>query len=217
MRRYVLHTLVAINAALALGLGWLWVTPAGALRNVKWQPPAAQKTDFAAMLPTLPGVVTTDISQFIAMRERPLFAHTRRPPPPPPPPSVAEQAPVDNLSTARLLGVYQGQGTGGVIVNLGGKDRRVALHSLVDGWTLQSIQGRDVTFTSNGQTRVLQLSRAALANYAGLERPSMAPAQVAPQVPPPAPASTASSAAVPPPPRGTPSFGRSTAPKRPSN
>ena len=176
MKRHALHLLLLANAALALLLAWLWFTPAGTMRNVRWQPPAAQKTDFAAMLPVLPGIATADTSQFIAMLDRPLFTATRRPPPPPPPP--AAQEPVDNLSTARLTGLYQGVGTGGIIINLGGKDRRVALNTVVDGWKLQSIQGRSVTFASAGRNRVLQLPRAALTTYTGLAKPPVAPAPV---------------------------------------
>ena len=214
MKRHALHLLLLANAALALLLAWLWFTPAGTMRNVRWQPPAAQKTDFAAMLPVLPSIATADTSQFIAMLDRPLFAATRRPPPPPPPP--AAQEPVDNLSTARLTGLYQGVGTGGIIINLGGKDRRVALSTAVDGWTLQSIQGRDVTFASAGRTRVLQLPRAALTTYTGLAKPpaALAPAAVAPS---PAQPSARASEEVSPAATGTPSFGARRARARPSN
>ena len=175
MKRHVLHLLLLANTALALVLAWLWLTPAGAMRNVHWQPPAAQKTDFATMLPALPGIATADTSQFIAMLDRPLFATTRRPPPPPPPPT--EQAPVDNLSTARLTGVYQGASTGGIIINIAGKDRRVALSTAVDGWTLQSIQGRDVTFASAGRIRHRQPRHPALPEGGGdrPDPPSRAP------------------------------------------
>ena len=214
MKRHALHLLLLANAALALALAWLWFTPAGAVRNVHWQPPAAQKTDFAAMLPALPGIAAADTSQFIAMLDRPLFAFTRRPPPPPPPP--AAQAPVDNLSTARLTGVYQGTGTGGIIINIAGKDRRVALSTAVDGWTLQSIQGRNVTFASAGRTRVLQLPRAALTTYTGLAKPPAAPAPAAA-----APIQAAQPArapeGAPPAATGSPSFGVSRARARPSN
>ena len=214
MKRHALHLLLLANAALALALAWLWFTPAGAVRNVHWQPPAAQKTDFATMLPALPGIATADTSQFIAMLDRPLFATTRRPPPPPPPPT--EQAPVDNLSTARLTGVYQGASTGGIIINIAGKDRRVALSTAVDGWTLQSIQGRNVTFASAGRTRVLQLPRAALTTYTGLAKPPAAPAPAAA-----APIQAAQPArapeGAPPAATGSPSFGVSRARVRPSN
>ena len=72
MKRHALHLLLLANAALALVLAWLWFTPTGAVRNVHWQPPTAQKTDFAAMLPVLPSIATADTSQFIAMLDAPL-------------------------------------------------------------------------------------------------------------------------------------------------
>lgn len=223
MRRYTLHALVLANALLMLALAWLWFAPDGSLRNVGWKPPAAHKTDFGAMLPALPGIATADTSRFVAMLDRPLFSATRRPPPPPPPP--AAQTPVDNLSTARLSGVYEGQGAGGVIINLGGKDRRVALNSVVEGWTLQSVQGRSVTFSSNGQVRVLQLPRAALATYTGVARPPVAPAQtVAPPglaaIPEKESGANVQAATSPPslpPATGSPSFGRRRTQTQPSN
>ena len=123
---------------------------------------------------------------------------------------------MDNLSTARLTGVYQGASTGGIIINIAGKDRRVALSTAVDGWTLQSIQGRNVTFASAGRTRVLQLPRAALTTYTGLAKPPAAPAPAAA-----APIQAAQPArapeGAPPAATGSPSFGVSRARVRPSN
>ncbi len=168
MKRYTLHLLLLVNAALLLLLGWMWVDTDGSVRNVHWQPPEPHRTDFAAMLPALPGVTNADTGQFIAMLDRPIFAFTRRPPPPPPPPKVSEEAPVDNLSTARLSGVFVGDGAGGIIIEVAGKHRRARLNDNVDGWTLQSIAGRNVTFAKGGQTRVLQLPRAAVTAYTGM-------------------------------------------------
>lgn len=170
MKRYALHFLLLLNISLVLALGWLWLTPDGDLRHVHWQPPAARTNDFASMLPALPGFASPDTGQFLAMLERPLFSMSRRPPlPPPPPPPPAPVAAVDNLSTARLLGIFDGQGAGGVILTIAGKTRRVRLSDAVDGWTVQSIQGRAVTFTRAGETRVLQMQRAAMTTYSGLD------------------------------------------------
>ena len=168
MKRHALHGLVLFSAALVLVLLWQWFTPAGALRNVHWQRPTAQKTDFATMLPALPGIAPADTSQFLAMLDRPLFSLTRRPPPPATPPSAPEQAPEDNLSSAKLSGVYQGVGAGGIILKIAGKDRRVQLNEAVDGWTVQDISERNVTFSRGGQIRVLALPRAALTGPAGI-------------------------------------------------
>ena len=165
MKRYALPALLLLNGALAVCLAWLWFTPQGTLRNVRWQPPAAQQTDLSSLLPALPPLVQADTGRFIALLDRPLFSATRRPPPPPPPPAAA--APVDNLSTARLSGVFEGPGGTGVIIQIAGKDRRLQLNQALDGWTLRSVQGRQVTFGSGDQTRVLQLPRAALTSYTG--------------------------------------------------
>lgn len=165
MKRYALHFVALLSAALMLLLLSMWFTSSGTVRNVHWQPPKARNTDFAAVLPALPGVASADISQFVAMLDRPLFSTTRRPPPPPPPPEAA--APVDNLSTARLSGIFEGAGGGGIIINIAGKDQRVRLKEALDGWSLQSIAGRNVTFARSGQTRVLTLPRAALTTYTG--------------------------------------------------
>lgn len=170
MKRYALHFLVLINVALALTLAGMWVGPDGTPRNTRWTPPAPHITDFAAMLPVLPGVASVDTSQFLAMLDRPLFSASRRPPPPPPPQADVPQ--VDSLSTATLSGLFFGDGVGGIIINIGGKHRRARLNEAIDGWTVKSIQGRAVTFARGGESRVLQLPRAALTAYTGL-----APAQ----------------------------------------
>lgn len=165
MKRYALPVLLLLNGVLALGLAWLWFTPQGTLRNVRWQPPVAQQTDLSNLLPALPPLVQADTGQFMVLLERPLFSPTRRPPPPPPPPAAA--AAVDNLSTARLSGVFEGPGGTGIIIQIDGKDRRLQLNQALDGWTLRSVQGRQVTFGNGDQTRVLQLPRAALTTYTG--------------------------------------------------
>ena len=165
MKRYALLALILLNGALAVWLGWLWFTPQGTVRNVRWLPPAAQQTDLSNLLPALPRLVQTDTGRFIVLLERPLFSPTRRPPPPPPPPPAA--APVDNLSTARLSGVFEGPGGTGIIIQIAGKDRRLQLNQALDGWILRSVQGRQVTFGNGDQTRVLQLPRAALTTYTG--------------------------------------------------
>ena len=173
VKRYALHLLILINVALGLTLAWLWFTPDGTLRNTRWQVPAPHATDFAGMLPALPGVASADTSQFIAMLDRPLFSASRRPPPPPPPPPPPQASvPVDHLSTASLSGLFFGDGVGGIILNISGKSRRVRLNEAVDGWTVKSIQGRNVTFARGGESRILQLPRAALATYTGIAGPA---------------------------------------------
>lgn len=168
MRRYALHALLAFNAALILVLLVLWVTQSGEFRNTRWTPPEPHKTDLASLVPPLPGVGTADTTRFIAMLDRPLFSITRRPPPPPPPPKPPEVVVVDNLSTARLSGVFAGDGASGIILLIAGKNVRAKLNDTVDGWTLSNIGGRAVTFTKGDQTRVLQLPKAAVTTYSGM-------------------------------------------------
>lgn len=198
MKRHALTLLALLNAALVLALAFLWVAGDGSLRNVRWEPPVPVTSDYLQMLPALPERTPVDTSRFMVLLERPLFALTRRPPPPPPPP--AAEAPSDNLSTARLSGVFTGAGAGGVIINIAGKNRRVRLNELVDGWVLQSIQGRSVTFANGGQSRVLQLPRASLATFSGQAQPVAAPslATVAPPVPPTSAVSATAAEAAPP-------------------
>lgn len=188
MKRHTLLLLTLLNVALAAVLAWLWFDPKGGLRNTHWQPPPAQKIDFAAMVPALPPIGPTDTSQFIAMLDRPLFSVTRRPPPPPPPVEVQ-----DNLSSAKLYGIYAGEGSGGVILQIAGKNRRLRLHESIEGWTLQSIQGRVATFSRNGAQRQLQLLRAKLDAYTGAPLPPP-PTQPAP-APLPSPSETPHAAA----------------------
>jgi len=178
MNRYTLHALLGLNLALALVLVFLWVGPDGKPRNLRWQPPSPQTSDYAAMLPDLPSVTPMNTSTFMAMLERPLFTITRRPPPPPPPPKPAEAPPPDNLSTARLTGLYTGQGEGGIILNIGGKDRRVRIREQIEGWTLSAIDQRSATFTSGSNQRTLPLLKGQLTNFTGQ----------APAAPPPPPA-----------------------------
>lgn len=167
MRRYPLHLLTALAVAVALVLVFLWLQPDGSLRNSTWVAPEPQTADYNAMLPELPPVGSADTRRFLAMLERPVFSITRRPPPPPPPPETAQAPPPDHLSTARLSGIFFGDGVGGVIMQIAGKQRRAQLNELVEGWTLKAVQGRTVTFAKGSQQRVLTLERSLLQNAAG--------------------------------------------------
>lgn len=166
MKKHLLHVIVALNIALALVLLFLWIDPPGRIRNVHWIAPSPQAADYASMVPDMPVIVPADTSQFIAMLDRPVFSPTRRPPPSTPPPE--EKAPTDNLSAALLSGLFQGGGDGGAIIQIAGKHKRVRLREVVEGWTLSAIQDRSVIFTLGGQSRVLQLPRAAVTSYADL-------------------------------------------------
>ncbi len=174
MKRYALRILLGVNVALALVLLWMWIATDGTVRNVHWQPPEPRRSDIDGLLPALPAVGSADTQRFVAMLDRPVFSTTRRPPPPPPPPP-ASAPPPDNLSTATISGVYAGGGQGGIIMLIAGKQRRLRMNDNVDGWVLNSIQDRVVSFTRGGETRTLLLPRAAVTVYSGAPRPAAAP------------------------------------------
>lgn len=186
MKRYAMTALVVVNVALLAILAALWLNPDGSLRNVRWVAPTPITNDYLQMLPALPERQSVDTNRFLALLERPLFQLTRRPPPPPPPsPTAVAPEAVDNLSTAQLSGVVIGEQTASIIITMAGKARRVRLNDSVDGWKLQSIQGRSVTFASGSQTRMLQLPRAAVASFSGTALPvHVAPIPPTPSAPP---------------------------------
>ena len=185
MKRNALTLLVALNVVLVLVLAALWLHRDGSVRNVRWQAPKPITSDYLQMLPVLPERTRVDTARFMSWLERPLFSVTRRPPPPPPPPSPSTPpAPVDTLADAKLLGVAANGQTGAVILHIGGKSRRVRLNEMVDGgWVLRTVQARSATFDNAGQTRTLQLVRAAVSTYTGAVIPVSAP-----PLPPPPPA-----------------------------
>lgn len=193
MKRYALGVLGVLNLVLVVGLAAAWFNPDGSLRNVHWSAPDPVTVDYLSSLPVLPARTSVDMARVIAMTDRPLFSPTRRPPPPPPLTVAPENAPIDNLSTARVLGVYEGNGVGGVVMNIAGKNRRFRLQESVDGWTLKSIQGQAVVLERSGQTRTLQLTRALFKGDAAKVAPlptEFLPSSSQPVAPPPPEAGT---------------------------
>ncbi|MDF1486403.1 hypothetical protein PY257_14655 [Ramlibacter sp. H39-3-26] len=159
MRRYIKPALLVLNLALLLGLAALWLWPDGRLRNMHWQPPAAQKPVFSPVADMAPVAAST--SSFVVTLDRPLFSPSRRPPPPPPPANT--QAESDPLADIRLYGMYAGGEAGGIIASIGGKNKRVPLGGTLGPWTVQSIAGRDVVFARGGEVRAMHLSYAKMA------------------------------------------------------
>lgn len=160
-QRYGIYFLTFLNCAMAAVLGWLWLTPAGELRNVRWQAPEALKQDVLTLLPSPMPDGKVDVSQFLGALERPLFSPTRRPPLPPPPPVIPPPPPPpDPLATLHLYGVVAGGDTGGIIAKIDGKTRRVRFGETVGLWTLKSINDRNVTFVRGAETRVVPLLHA---------------------------------------------------------
>lgn len=149
--------LVAVNVVLAGLLAWLWVTPAGELRDTRWTPPQAIRPDFSAALAGLSQPRVDEAALLLAISDRPLFSPSRRPPPPPPPPAAAP--PPDALSGAQLLGVFSAGSAGGAILRAEGRVRRASVNDRIGEWTLQKIEGGDATFVRGSETRVLKLAR----------------------------------------------------------
>ncbi len=162
MKRYAIAALCMLNIVLAGCLTALWFNPDASLRNVHWSIPSPVSVDYLSSVPLLPARAGVEMGRVLPMTERPLFSATRRPPPPPPPTVAPEEVPVDNLATAKLLGVYEGSGIAGAVLQIAGKNRRVRTRESVEGWTLQSVQGKAVVFERSGQTRTLQLTRSVL-------------------------------------------------------
>lgn len=154
MRRQVLPLLAALNLALAGVLAWLWVTPEGQLRDVRWQPPQAVRPTLAeaVALPTF----EVDLSRYVATLERPLFEPSRRPPPPPS--AIAVPAP-EPMPDIRLLGLYGNAGAGGMIARIDGKVRRLQVGESVGGWLLRELRAGEIDVSRGEEVRTLRLTR----------------------------------------------------------
>lgn len=179
MNRYALHFLVGLNLLLGLLLASMWFDTHGRSRNLNWQTPAPQTTDYAAMLPQIPDAMPMNTGAIMALLERPLFSITRRPPPPPPPPKAADAPPPDTLSTARLIGLYAGPDQSGIILHIGGKNRRLRIREQVEGWTLSAIDQRSATFSSGSSQRTLPLLKGNLSKFTGEALADVPPPQTA--------------------------------------
>lgn len=99
-------------------------------------------------------------------RERPIFSPSRRPPPPPvvfvpevkappPPPPKPRLAERPQLS---LVGtVASGEQSFGIFLDAARAALRLKVGEDFQGWKLQSVQGRDVTFERDRQITILSL------------------------------------------------------------
>ena len=83
MRVGAIPVLFAVNLGLAAVLVAMWVQPDGTIRDIRWTPPTPVSPNLSGLLPDLdPARNQSDVGQFLAILERPLFSATRRPPPP---------------------------------------------------------------------------------------------------------------------------------------
>ena len=160
MKQNAIRLLLALNLALAAALAWLWVDAQGQWRNTRWQPPLPVQPDFAGLASSLPVPQAPDIAKFIATLERPLFTPSRKPAPPKSSAVAAAEPPPDPLANIHLFGLFGGAESGGMLVRIDGKNKRIVLNETFGGWTLQSIRGREATVVRNGEMRVLSLLQA---------------------------------------------------------
>ncbi len=154
VRRQVLPLLAALNLALAGVLAWLWVTPEGQLRDVRWPPPQPVRPALAeaVALPTF----EVDLSRYVATLERPLFESSRRPPPPQSATAVPAPEPMPDI---RLLGLYGNAGAGGMIARIDGKVRRLQVGESVGGWVLREKRAGEIDVSRGEEIRTLRLTR----------------------------------------------------------
>ena len=88
-----------------------------------------------------------------ALIARPLFWETRRPVAAVAEPVVAEETETRSpgLKNVTLVGVFGGGDTGGAILVVKGKKRRVVVGDSVDGWRLESVAPDRAVFLSGGE------------------------------------------------------------------
>lgn len=145
-----------LNIGLALALAWLWVDETGQPRPQVWAAPAALAPGATAAAAAPAAAAPGNPAQYMAILDRPLFAPDRRPPPPPEPP--APPPPPDPLASFTLYGVYGSGEQGGILAKSDGRLRRIRTGEGLGDWTLQSVQGRQVTLVRAGETRTLTLA-----------------------------------------------------------
>lgn len=153
-----MRILVLTVVALAAGLAALWLGPDVKPRVHRWHAPAPLAPEIA--LPAVPAGLQSrgqlGSSAYLAILDRPLFAPDRRPPPPPD--AKPETLVIDPMADVRLLGIFSGTAVSGILINQGGKVRRIRIHEGLGGWTLSEIKGREAILISGDQTRTLVLA-----------------------------------------------------------
>ena len=113
--------------------------------------------------------VTADMRNQISAR--PIFFPSRRPLDAAVAPVVVDQsvAGKNELAKVKLLGIFGGGDTAGVILLVEGKKQRLSIGESVKGWKLQSVDLNEAQFASGGklETLVLQYSGAKAAGNGG--------------------------------------------------
>src|SRR5262245_36968424 len=128
-------------------------------------------------------VLAVPLSKLTMTRDRPIFSASRRPPPPPAAPVIAKPVeppkPVEKEQQPPLIlvGTVAGEDSGiAVFVEQATENVvRLRVNESYKGWTLRSIQGRDVTLLKGAKSSVL-----ALAPPGGTTEPASAQALLEP-------------------------------------
>jgi general secretion pathway protein N len=128
-------------------------------------------------------VLAVPLSKLTVTRDRPIFSASRRPPPPPPGPFIAKPVeppkPVEKEQQPPLIlvGTVAGEDSGiAVFVEQATENVvRLRINESYKGWTLRSIQGREVTLLNDPKSSVL-----ALAPPGGATEPASAQAALEP-------------------------------------
>jgi hypothetical protein len=111
-------------------------------------------------------VLSVPLSKLSMTRERPVFSPSRRPPPPPAMMPVIAK-PVERVKPAEpenpplvLVGTVVGEDSGIAVLVEQATENVVKLrvNESHQGWTLRSIQGREVTFQNDRKSSVLALA-----------------------------------------------------------
>ena len=137
----------------------------------------------ASAAPSGNAVLSVPLSKLTMTRDRPIFSASRRPPPPPAAPVVARPVeppkPVEKEQQPPLIlvGTVAGEDSGiAVFVEQATENVvRLRINESYKGWTLRSIQGREVTLLNDPKSSVL-----ALAPPGGTTEPASAQAALEP-------------------------------------
>ncbi|MGA2053680.1 MAG: hypothetical protein ABSG88_00095 [Bradyrhizobium sp.] len=131
-------------------------------------PPAAANAPAERALSANP-LWAMPLKEFSVTRERPIFLRSRRPPAPPPSAVTVAKVVVPKPKEAEqpqlsLVGTIAGdEDKFGIFVDQASKNvLRLRLGEEFQGWTLQSVQGRETTFQKNQQSFVVALPQPGL-------------------------------------------------------
>ena len=134
--------------------------------ELKESPPQPQKPSVGVTRSVGNVVLAVPLSKLSATRDRPIFSPSRRPPPPPAmmpviakPVERAKPSEPDNPPLV-LVGTVVGEDSGIAVLVEQATENVVKLrvNESHQGWTLKSIQGREVTFQNDRKSSVLALA-----------------------------------------------------------